>query len=122
MDDHAHASFFLRLGLAFSFAYAAVSGFMAPEMWIGFLPQWAGAIASPRTLLVVFGAYELLLAGFLVMGIRRFETAILAGLTLVAITAANFGVFDVTFRDVSLALAALALAILEYGKRKNSAI
>jgi hypothetical protein len=113
------ASLLLRFGLAFGFGYAAISGFVSPDLWIGFLPQWLGAIAPREILLRLFGVYEVLLAAALLCGIRKLETAILASLTLLAITVANLSVFVVTFRDVSLALAAAALAALEYGKREN---
>lgn len=120
-QQNAIVSRLLRLGLAFSFLYAAISGFIAPDAWIGFLPQWIDAILPARLLLQIFGIYELLLAATLVIGIRRFETAILSFLTLVAITATNSGAFLITFRDVSLALTAAALAALEYRHGKTPA-
>lgn len=119
MKKLALVSWLLRLGLAFSFAYAAISGFLMPDAWIGFLPQWAGAILPAGTLLQIFGVYELFLTVFLVLGIRPFETVILSALTLAAITVANPGAFFITFRDVSLVLAAAALALL-HGKNPTS--
>jgi hypothetical protein len=106
---HHFASILLRFGLAFVFLFAAVSGFLAPQNWIGYLPNFATAILPPNVLLVILGLYEIILAIFLLFKKEVALPALLAALTLFGITIVNLPQFDVVFRDVGLAFAALAL-------------
>ncbi len=99
----------LRIGLAFVFLFAALSSLTDPATFVGYFPSalpssWATA------LLPVFGIYELLLALALVAGRHTYQAALVAALTLVAITAANPDAFDVLFRNVAIACSAVALA------------
>lgn len=106
------ASFFLRVGLAVVFLYAAVASFLEPTSWIGFLPQWLRNIADPNALLWLFSAYEVILALWLLSGKKTYYAAILSGLTLLAIIVFNMGALDIVFRDVAILFMAVALAVL----------
>lgn len=100
----------LRIGLAVIFLYAAISSFTNPNDWVGYLPTFATKMIDSHTLLHVFSVYEMLLAIFLLAGVLVRYVAILCALTLLGIVVFNSSLFAITFRDIALAFAALALA------------
>lgn len=104
-----HASLLLRLGLAFVFAYAAIDSLVHPNDWVGYMPHIADKIVSPFTVLTIVSVYQLVLAAWLLVGRYARYAGLLSALTLAGITAVNLGVFGITFRDVGLTLAAVAL-------------
>jgi len=106
---HHFASILLRLGLAFVFLVPAVAGFLAPQNWVGYIPSFMTVFLPANVLLVIFGLYEIILAIFLLFKKEVALPALLATLTLIFITLTNLAQFEVVFRDVGLALAALAL-------------
>jgi hypothetical protein len=106
-----------RWGLAFVFFYAAVAALRHPEAWIGFLPGFLTDIFPGRLLIAGFSIYQLILAVWLFTGKKLTWSSVLAAATLVGITATNFEIIDLTFRDVGLAMAALAL--FELARQKN---
>lgn len=106
------AATILRWGLAFVFFYAAVASLQNPEPWSRFL---FGGFSVPF-LLTVFSVYELALAVWLFTGRMLLWSSLLSALTLASIVAANFGEFFITFRDVGLFMAALALFELARSK------
>ncbi|HXH26414.1 MAG TPA: MauE/DoxX family redox-associated membrane protein [Candidatus Acidoferrum sp.] len=109
------AALLLRFGLAFVFTYAAVDSFIHPDDWVGYLPHFMTIFIPAETMLNVISAYELALAGWLLIGKYTRYAAILSALTLAGILAANLGILGVTFRDVGLVFAALALVFVEPG-------
>jgi hypothetical protein len=106
---HHFASILLRIGLAFVFLFAAISGFLAPQNWVGYLPGFATSILPANVLLAILGLYEIVLSIFLLFKKEVALPALLAAFTLFGITIVNLPQFDVVFRDVGLAFAALAL-------------
>ena len=106
------AQLLLRLGLTIVFTYAAISSLVNPQDWVGYLPQILTAHFSSTQLLHIFSVYELLLAISLISGFYTRYVAILCFLTLGGIITSNFSLFAITFRDIALALSALALAAL----------
>ncbi len=113
-------SWLLALGLAFVFGYAAVSAFVSPATYRAYLPSFLPLPSQSTTdmLLRLFALYETGLAiGVLT---RRFRhcAALLAAATLAAIVAVNGDAFEVLFRNVAIALAALALAQLSPSRHK----
>lgn len=114
-DKECLVPLFLRLGLAFSFLYAAIAAFFDPLSWIGFFPSFAHAIIPNDTLLLsMFGLIETALALWLLSGKRILLPSIAAFLLLVGIVVFNGNSMDILFRDVSLAFMALALAALSH--------
>ncbi len=105
-------SFFLRVGLAIVFLYAAVAAFLDPNSWIGFLPSPLRAMLPAQALLTAFSIYEIILALWLLSGKKTYYAAILSGLTMLAIIVFNMGALDIIFRDVAILFMALALATL----------
>lgn len=104
------SSFLLRLGLAFSFAYAAADSFIKPDNWIGFFPLIIRNLMSPPLLLIAFALLQAGLALWLISGKAVFYSASLSALLLFGIIIVNFGQFEIIFRDVTILFAALALA------------
>ncbi|MBI2048182.1 MAG: hypothetical protein HYT27_03505 [Parcubacteria group bacterium] len=106
-------SLILRLGLAFSFLYPAISAFFNPFAWIGYFPQFAHAlIPNDAFLLHSFGIVEIIIALWLLSGRRVFYPSIAAAVLLFLIVVFNFSQMDVVFRDLSIFAMAVALALL----------
>ncbi|MEX1027363.1 MAG: hypothetical protein WD049_05060 [Candidatus Paceibacterota bacterium] len=115
MKRYRTAHIILRSAVAFSFAYAAIAAYLDPISWAGFLP---GAVEllplSKLTILNAFGVLEIVIALWLLSGVRVLVPAVLAAVLLAGIVFTNLPLFEVLFRDLALAGAAVALAVLEY--------
>lgn len=101
----------IRLGLAIVFLYAAISSFLDPREWLGFLPPFLTRLIDGEILLKIFSVYELLLAAWLISGVYTRYAGLLCAATLAGIVASNFSLFAISFRDIGLMFAALALAV-----------
>lgn len=112
----------LRLALASSFSYPAVSALFDPDAWIGYFPGFLLTLAGGNTelLLHVWGAIEVLLALWVLFGTRVYIPSVIMTIALFAVVLANLGQFPILFRDVPIALAALSLALLEKRKYATS--
>lgn len=108
MNNQQKASLLLRLGIAFSFLYAAISSFINPTSWIGFFPKFLQTSA----ILVTFSVYEILIALLLIFNKKTFQASILSSLTLAGIVIFNIGALDLVFRDITILLTSIALALL----------
>lgn len=106
------ATYSLRFALAFVFFYAAYSSFVRPLDWIGYFPHFIRGFIPDQLLLQMFSLGEILLALWIISGWRVYLASLLSAAALLGITVANLAVLDVTFRDVGLAAAAVALALL----------
>jgi uncharacterized membrane protein YphA (DoxX/SURF4 family) len=101
----------LRIGLGLTFIYAGIMSFLAPENWIGFVPQWIGSIIDPMIFLQIHAGFEIVLGLALLVGLWLPLVALLAFLDIFAILL-FYGIDEVTFRDFGLLMAALALYLL----------
>lgn len=108
------ALFVLRLGLAITFIYAGVAGFMTPNDWIGFVPTFVDKIMPATTFLVVWGVIEIIIGVWLIFGKKIFIPSLIATLSLAGLIAMNLDAMEVIFRDIGLLGAALALTIWNY--------
>src|SRR3989344_5747529 len=106
-------SFFLRIGLAAVFTYAAIASFMDPDTWASFIPSFMGEMVPVKSLLMVLSVYELILAALLLLDRYVLVAAIFSALTMAGILATNTAGMDVLFRDVAIMFMALALAALK---------
>ena len=111
----------LRLGLGFMYIYSGYDLFSNPQHWYGFVPQWlsqaATQIVSVEAYLRLQGMGEIIL-GLLFLawfsgqwGVRI--ASILAALEM-ALILIFIGIDPITFRDIGLLGAALALLILSF--------
>ncbi len=114
MKHYKLALFFLRLGIAAVFLYAAIAAYLEPQNWIGYIPQFFRSILPASTLLVLFGAYQVILSLWLLWGKKIFWASLLSILTFIAIITVNITSLDVVFRDIAILFAALSLAVLTY--------
>ena len=111
----------LRLGLGLMYIYSGYDLFTNPQHWYGFVPQWFSravtSIVPITTYLRLQGIGELVLgflflAWFLGRGSVRIAAAIATiemGLILLFV-----GIDPITFRDIGLLGAALAILVLSW--------
>ncbi len=114
----------LRLGVAFAFLYPPYAALMDPTSWLGYFPRFvldaaASVGVSDLVVLHAFGVVEVLIALWLLSGYKVLYPAALAAAMLMAIVVFDFNNFEVIFRDISIAAAALALAVDSYLKEKK---
>lgn len=110
------SSFLIRIGLAFVFLYAAFFMTFAPEKYIIYFPLFMRELVPGYTLLHVFAIFEVILSFFLIIGRFTYAAAIISFLTMLALTIVNLDKFSVLFRNVSIILSALALAVQSRNK------
>ncbi|MBV9159371.1 MAG: hypothetical protein JO019_02110 [Candidatus Kaiserbacteria bacterium] len=109
----------LRCGIAFTFLYPPIDAFFNPFSWIGYFPTFLRGFVPDLVLLHSFGAVEIVIAIWILIGWRIFWPAVLATLMLLSIVVFDFRDFEVLFRDLALAAAALSLALAEYPRQKQ---
>lgn len=102
----------LRIGVAFAFLYPPVSAFIDPVAWMAYFPPWSLGYVPDAMLLHSFGALEVVLGLWILSGWRIFWPCVIATCILLAIVVIDRYNFEVLFRDLSIAAAALALAII----------
>lgn len=114
MSKITQGRFLLRIGLAFAFFYAAIQSIRLPEAWAYWIPKFVLALipVSPTLLIDIVAVGQIGLGLWLISGRRQRLAGGIAAAFLFGITVFNLRLFDVVFRDVSLALAAVALAVL----------
>src|SRR3989344_5428817 len=106
----------LRAGVAFAFLYPPINALWNPESWLGYFPSWAFGYVPDLVLLHSFGALEIVLALWILSGWRIFWPSLTAFAMLAGIVIVDYYNFEILFRDVSIAAAALALALQERGR------
>lgn len=106
-------SLFLRAGLAFVFLYAGIATLQQPLEWEGYLPHFIASMVGVTTGLRVIAIGEIGLGMWLLTGKYAKYAAILSALLFAGIILANISQLVVTFRDVGLLFAALALYFIE---------
>ena len=108
MNKEKSISLILRIGLAFTFIYVAISSFINPTSWLGFFPKFL----QKEIILTIFSIYEIFIGLWLITNKKIFYASILSSITLFGIIIFNLGAMDIIFRDVAILFAAIALAIL----------
>lgn len=106
-----NAILMLKLGVAFAFIYPALSAFIDPSQWIGYVPMWVEQIIPRELFLPIFSTIEIIVA----LGVLFWNNpipSIVAGMMLVSIIIFNRNEFSVVFRDLSIATMAFGLALL----------
>ena len=98
----------LRLAVAFPLIWAGVSQITNPTNWVGFVPVWLASIVDPEAFLGIHSLFNLIVGAGILLGFWRIIFSGLAIASLAGIVI-FYGVDDVTFRDVGLAIVALVL-------------
>ncbi len=106
------ANFVLRVGVAFAFLYPPVAAVFNPNDWIGYFPSFMHGIVPDMVLLHGFGVLEVVIALWILWGENIFWPSIAAAAILLAIVFFHLNHFVVIFRDLSIAAAALSLALM----------
>ena len=104
----------LRIGVAFAFLYPPISALSDPYSWIGYFPHFLRGYVPDMVLLHGFGLIETAIALWILSGKRIFWPSLAAVAMLVTIVAMNGFEFELLFRDLSIAAAALALVVVSY--------
>jgi uncharacterized membrane protein YphA (DoxX/SURF4 family) len=111
--QHDKAPLFLRLGLAIVFVYAALSSLVSPRDWVGYVPNFIQLILPAEVVLVGLSVVELVLAVWLLSGVYVRYAAVVAAALLAGVTISNLSLLPISFRDIGLFFAALALAVMK---------
>ena len=115
-----YANLALRAGLAFAFLYPPINALSNPESWIGYFPRFMRGYMPDMVLLHVFGAVEVVIALWILSGKRIFLPSMAATFMLLAIVVFDANNFEILFRDLAIAGAALSLAIAAYPRNSRS--
>jgi len=103
----------LRVAIAFAFLYPPIAALSDPYSWIGYFPRFITSLPISSVLILhAFGLLEVVIAFWILSGRRIQVPCIAAAGLLLVIVAFNFGDIGVLFRDIALAVAALALAFM----------
>ena len=101
----------LRIALAFAFLYPAYAIHQSPSAWVGYFPSFIDSLGlSQAVILWGFSTVHVILGLWILSGWRIFLPSIVAAVFLLSVVALNLSELEVLFRDISLALAGLALA------------
>ena len=101
----------LRIALAFAFLYPAYGFFTNPNDWVGYIPAFVkGFGLSQDMLLWTLTGGHVIIALWILSGWRVFIPSFGAAIFLIVVVYFNLKQLDILFRDISLAIAALALA------------
>lgn len=114
-SSNKNALLLLKVGVAFAFLYPAISSFIDPSAWIGYVPTWIDSFLPREIFLLIFSPIEIVVA----LGVLFWDKAlpsIVAGVMLISIVVFNSNELSVVFRDLSIAIMAFALALLVKGK------
>lgn len=112
MNKQTLAVFFLKISLAVVFLYAAISSFIEPQNWSGYIPAFVKAIIPVSIFLMGFSIVEIALAAWLLSGKFTRAAAIISSILLFSIIVFNTSLLEILFRDIAIFFAAIALAIL----------
>ncbi len=115
------AVWFLRVGIAFVFAYASVEIFINPQNFIKYTPQFVLDIVPLNLFLYSFAVAEVVLSVWLLAGWKPEYPSIISVVLIVGIVVCNPEYFQILFRNVAIAFAGLALLMLETRKKKLAA-
>ena len=83
-------SFFLRSGIAVVFFYAAISAFLNPLAWVGFIPGFVQSLIPQTIFLNVHSVGNIIIGLWLLSGKKTFYASILASLAMFSIVVFTF--------------------------------
>lgn len=111
----------LRVGLAFSFLYPAVSAWFNPFAWVGYFPPFLLDLAGSNDILMLhaFGVTEIIIGLWLIFGKRIFWPSVAAAFYLLAIVVLNLNQMDVIFRDISILAIAISLVLMTRSEKER---
>jgi hypothetical protein len=121
MKNKNTAWFLVRLAIAFAFFYPAVKIHINPDAWLGYFPPFVESLGIPQAIIVsIFTLLHIAVALWILFGKRIFIPSILASIFLLGVIVFNLSQMDILFRDVSLLLVTLALALNDLRETGNA--
>ena len=118
MNNNKLAVWFLRVGLAFVFAYASVEIYLNPTNFLKYTPDFVLNLVPIKPFLYSFGFAELALAAWLLTGYKPAYSSLISVMLMVAIIIFNPEHFGILFRNVAIGFGGLALLIIDREKVK----
>ncbi len=109
----------LRAGLSFVLLYAGIAALAHPEEWIGFIPTVLSDHVSADLLLKAHALTNLVAAALLLCGAWMRYVALIVALELASVVIMNPHSLIITFRDIGLVFAALALVATTFPQPKK---
>lgn len=116
MNNNMIAAWFLRIGLAFVFAYASIEIYVNPQNFLKYTPTFVFDLLPPDLFLFVFGGLELLLSIWILTKWKSEYAAVISVILMLGIIVFNMEHFQILFRNVAIAFGGLALLSLEAKK------
>lgn len=113
MSNNKLAVWFLRIGLAFVFAYASYEICVNPANFLKYTPKFIFGFVPENVFLYTFGVAELVLAAWLLTGWKAEYPSIISVMLMVGIIVFNPEYFQILFRNVAIGFGGLALLMLE---------
>lgn len=115
------AIWFLRVGLAFVFAYASYEICINPANFLKYTPSFIFNFIPENLFLYSFGVAEIALAAWLLTGWKPEYASVISVMLMVGIIAFNPEYFQILFRNVAIGFGGLALLMLESSTRNTLA-
>jgi uncharacterized membrane protein YphA (DoxX/SURF4 family) len=109
----------LRLGSALALLYPPIDAFLNPFSWVGYLPEFVRDNAPEMFVLHAFGILQIVLAVWILSGKKIFVPCVVASVMLMLTVLVNLNDFEVLFRDLSIAMMTLALAVTHRPSRRS---
>lgn len=113
------AEYFLRLGLGMMYLYSGFDLFANPQHWYGFVPRWLSQLLLPAISIDLYlkiqGVGEFLIGLVFVIWVVQgliVRTAAWLAVVEMALIIIFIGVDPITFRDIGLLGAAVALLVI----------
>lgn len=105
----------LRIGLGITFCLTGYYILSDKTHWTGMISPWVRKVLpiDPARLMIVVGIYDIFNGLWLLAGIYVWLAALLAALHLIQVLIA-VGVTDVTYRDIGLLCASIALTLASW--------
>jgi hypothetical protein len=125
MHKEQAANFILRVGVAFAFLFPAIDEIFDPYSWLGYFPRFvlqvSRSVGIPDLVLLhSFGALEVIIALWILSNKKLFLPSLAAVVILLVIIVTGLSDFQILFRDVTIAAAALALAVGAWDKMRGA--
>jgi hypothetical protein len=119
MNSNKTPSLVLRIAIAFAFLFVAQAALRDPISWIGYAPSFVQNLFPENILAILLALAHIVIGVWILSGWKVFIPSILAAVFLLSIVLFNFSQIDILFRDISLALASVALAIMHRPEKQT---
>jgi hypothetical protein len=106
------STFALRIAIAFSLLYPSLSALFSLEKWLVNPPSFLNGIVDAKTLTIIIAGYEILLAILVLIKPNPSTPAMVVFISVIVFITFNYTDMNRVYRDIPLALSALALSFL----------